>query len=215
MIDLNNMTAEQRRVLAAQIKEQERAEKAQHEADVQAYKDTVDETVKNAFPRLSGIAKKLATNKSEIRGMFDTALQLKEALYGIKSGQLSHTFMDKDGQFRITLGNYTMDNYDDTVHEGIAKVKEFIASLAKDEDSSMLVDAVTKLLAKDQKGNLKASRVLQLQQMAERSGNESFLEGVKIIRDAYKPIESKSYIRAEYKDETGKWVNLPLGMTEA
>lgn len=108
-----------------------------------------------------------------------------------------------------------IDNYDDTVDAGIAKVKEYISSLARDEQSKILVETVLKLLSKDSKGTLKASRVLQLQQMAEKSGNADFIEGVRIIRDAYRPIESKSYVRAEYKSDSGAWVSVPLGMTEA
>jgi len=79
----------------------------------------------------------------------------------------------------------------------------------------MLIETILKLLSKDKKGTLKPSRVLQLEQLGNQLGNEKFLEGVRIIKEAYKPLESKSYIRAEYKDETGSWVNVPLGMTEA
>ena len=72
-----------------------------------------------------------------------------------------------------------------------------------------------KLLAKDQKGSLKPSRVMQLRQMADRSGNPRFIEGVAIIANAYKPTPSKTFIRAEAKDENGAWKSIPLGMTEA
>jgi hypothetical protein len=52
--------------------------------------------------------------------------------------------------------------------------------------------------------------------MAEESGDERLIEGVKIIREAYQPIDSKTYVRAEVKDEkTNAWVTVPLGMTEA
>ena len=56
---------------------------------------------------------------------------------------------------------------------------------------------------------------MQLVKMSEESGNEAFMDGVRIIRDAYKPVVSKYYIRAEFKGENGKWTNVPLGMTEA
>jgi hypothetical protein len=117
--------------------------------------------------------------------------------------------------FRITLGNYETDNYDDTVNVGIEKVKECLKSLAKDSESSLLVEGVLKLLSRDQKGNLKASRVLQLRKMAEQSGNEKFIDGVRIIEDAYSPAVSKTFVKAEYKNEQNEWVAVPLGMTEA
>jgi hypothetical protein len=124
-------------------------------------------------------------------------------------------FTNTKGNKRILLGQYTVDNYDDTVNEGITKVREFIGSLAKDKESGMLVKAILKLLAKDQKGNLKASRVMQLSKMAQESGSEAFIDGVRIIQESYRPIVSKYYVRAEYKNENGKWINVPLGMTEA
>ena len=74
---------------------------------------------------------------------------------------------------------------------------------------------VLKLLAKDQKGNLKASRIIQLRKIAEESGNDRFMEGVRIIEEAYRPAISKQYIRVEIKDANGMWKNIPLGMTEA
>jgi hypothetical protein len=215
MVDITRLNSNERKALMEQLQQQEVEEQRRKEADIATYKTLVDESVKNSFPILVGVSEKLAKNKSEIRDKFRKAIELKQQIYGVKDLQKSHTFTDTDGQFRITLGVYSIDNYDDTVDVGIQLVKEYIGSLAKDKDSKLLVDTIMKLLAKDQKGTLKASRVLQLQQLAEKSGNEKFLEGVKIIRDAYSPIESKTYIKAEYKDETGAWKNLPLGMTES
>ena len=42
-----------------------------------------------------------------------------------------------------------------------------------------------------------------------------FLDGVRIIEQAYRPVQTKTYVRAEYKNEAGAWVAVPLGMTEA
>lgn len=106
-------------------------------------------------------------------------------------------------------------NYRDTVDDGIAIMKDVIVSLAKDNESKILVNAVLKLLSRDKQGNLKASRVLQLRKMAEELGNERFAEGVRIIEESYLADRSKEFVRAEYKNKYGKWVNVPLGMTEA
>ncbi|MGL5913217.1 MAG: DUF3164 family protein, partial [Bacteroidales bacterium] len=139
----------------------------------------------------------------------------KKDLYGIADGQRSNTFTNKKGDKRITLGVYTLDNYRDTVNEGIAMVQECITSLGTDDNSRALVDVVMKLLSKDAKGNLKPSRVLQLRKIASETNNQRLMEGVRIIEEAYQPIESKQYIRAEIKDDATGWITLPLGMTEA
>ena len=71
-----------------------------------------------------------------------------------------------------------------------------------------------RLLSRDQKGTLKASRVLQLRKMAEETGDETFIEGVRIIEESYQPTETKQYIRAEYRDDSGAWKIIPLSVTE-
>jgi hypothetical protein len=210
------MTADEQREFEAfkaakSAEERKRRDKENREA----YKAIVNETIDAIFPDLQEISANLCEKKLKVYQAFEQALVLKREVYGIVPDQQSNMFTNTAGNRRITLGQYTVDNYDDTVNEGIAKVREFIGSLAKDADSNMLVGAILKLLSKDQQGNLKASRVMQLRKMAEESGNDQFIDGVRIIQDAYKPIVSKRYVRAEFKDELGQWKNVPLGMTEA
>jgi hypothetical protein len=124
--------------------------------------------------------------------------------------------MSTDGKTRITLGYYVNDNYNDTANDGIAMIKDYISGLAKDAETQSLVDMVLKLLSKDQKGNLKASRVLQLNAMKDRINDPRFSEGVEIIMNAYEPIASKRFIRVEERDNTeSEWRTLPLSITDA
>lgn len=180
-----------------------------------AYKNLVNETINSIFPTLEIVSGELATKKSMVYNAFHQALVMKQEIYDVKPDQRSNTFTNDEGTHRITLGQYTIDNYDDTVNEGIEKVKKYISSLAKDKESSMLVNGLMKLLSRDQQGNLKASRVMQLRKMAEESQNEVFIDGVKIIEASYRPAVSKYYVKAEKKNEHGAWVIVPLGMTEA
>ena len=147
-------------------------------------------------------------------GNFDAILKMKAEILGLtKDDQRSHTFTNSDSTLRITLGVNCIDGYRDTVEDGIAMVKAYIESLATDDKSKVLVSAVLRLLSRDGQGNLKASRVLQLRKMAEESGDERFIEGVKIIEESYQPTVTKRYIRAEYKDSKNAWRYIPLDMT--
>ena len=94
-------------------------------------------------------------------------------------------------------------------------MKEYISSLANDEKTEALVNMVFRLLARDAKGTLKASRIVQLRKVAQDTGDERFLEGVRIIEESYQPEVSKQFIRAEVKNENGMWKPIPLGMTES
>ena len=180
------------------------------------YRALVDDEIEAAIPVLQNVSQDLAQVKSTVMENFRTILRMKSEVLGLgKDDQRSHTFTNSEGDKRITLGIYTTDGYRDTVDDGIRMVKEYIESLVDDEKSKMLVHAVLKLLSKDSKGTLKASRVIQLRKMADESGAGQFIEGVRIIEESYLPIISKQFIRAEVKDESGAWRTIPLGMTEA
>lgn len=210
------MSAEERKeyeAFKAAKAKQEAAKKARQ--DREAYRQLVDETIEAVFPGLEELSGMLSTRKKEVYERFQQALLLKAEIFNGVADNRSNTFTDKECKRRITLGQYEIDGYDDTVNEGIAKVKDFIGSLAKDDNSRLLVSAVMKLLTKDKKGNLKASRVMQLRKMAEDSGSEQFLDGVRIIEEAYRPTVSKFYVRAERKLDNGEWVSVPLGITES
>ena len=161
------------------------------------------------------MSQQIAAVKSTVYGNFAEVLKMKAEVMGLtQDGQKSHTFTNSKGDKRITLGVNTVDGYRDTVEDGITMVQQYIQSLAIDENSRALVKTVLRLLSRDQQGNIKASRVLQLRRMAEETGNDQFIEGVRIIEESYQPATTKQYIRAEYKDEKGIWRNVPLSVTD-
>lgn len=200
--------------------QQAKARKAAEEkakADREMYRQMVDEEIENSIPVLLGISEEIKESKQKVLDNFKAILAMKSDLFKTKmrNDQRSHTFTNSAGDKRITLGVYVTDGYRDTVEDGIAIVKEYIASLANDEKTQALVNMVFRLLSRDAKGTLKASRIVQLRKIAMDTGNARFLEGVQIIEEAYQPAVSKQFIRAEVKDENGTWRSVPLGMTES
>ena len=203
-----------------EFQEFQKARKAKEEAALveqrkEEYKVMVDASIYNAYERLILVSKNLAEMKQKVLADFTNAIAMKQELFGVKTDQKSHTFTNDKSTVRITVGNYTSDGYRDTVNEGIEIVRAVVSSMARDAESSALVDAIMRLMSKDKAGSLKASKVIQLRQMAEKLNNQRLIEGVKIIEDAYLPQISKIFIRCEYKDENNAWQNLPLGITEA
>lgn len=214
------MTPEEKAVWEASKK---RAAKKEQRKQLQ---ELVDAEMNNAVSELMGCRDTLKRVKSKIFADFDTIMKLRREINEDDNPesdeQFSFTFTSSDGLQRLRIGYNMNDNYLMQVEDGIGKVREYLQSLAKDEASGRLVDAVMRLLARDQKGNLKASRVLQLSKMAEESGDETFKEGMTIIRDAYSPTPGKTYIRCQVKttqtaeDGTTKseWTDVGLSMAE-
>lgn len=211
------MTAEEKQEYDAfKAAQAEKKAKEQAKRDREAYKELVDETIEEAIMRLQAVSHHIKTDKQNVLNDFRRVIDMKsEVLKLKKDGQRSDTFTNSAGDKRITVGVYVTDGYRDTVEDGIAIVKEYIEGLASDAKTQSLVKMVFRLLARDAKGTLKASRVVQLRKIAEETGSDRFMEGVQIIEEAYQPAISKQFIRAEVKDENGAWTNIPLGMTEA
>lgn len=212
------MTAEEKAEFEAF--QQAKAKKAAEEkakADREMYKLMVDDEIEHSIPVLLGISEEIKESKQQVLDNFKTILEMKSDLFKtkVRDDQRSHTFTNSRGDKRITLGVYVTDGYRDTVEDGIAIVKEYIASLANDEKTQALVNMVFRLLSRDAKGTLKASRIVQLRKVAEDTGDARFLEGVRIIEESYQPEVSKQFIRAEVKDKNGMWKPIPLGMTES
>lgn len=212
------MTEQERAEFEAfQAQKAKKAAEEKAKADREQYKQLVDEEIERSIPVLQSISEQIKDSKQAVLDNFKTILEMKGEIFKtkVKDDQRSHTFTNSEGNKRITLGVYVTDGYRDTVKEGIDMVEDYISGLANDEKTQALVSMVLRLLARDAKGTLKASRIIQLRKIADEMGAEEMLQGVKIIEEAYQPAVSKQFIRAEVKTEGGMWNPIPLGMTES
>lgn len=206
-INIKDMTPEERKAMLMALQAEEDGEKKKRNE----YKELVKETVTRNFEEVKKISESLSKLKKVVFEDFSTILSMKAELYGIRENQQSHTFTTDEG-VTIIIGHRIIDTFDDTVHTGIAKVRQYIQGVASGEkkEVEMMLDL---LLKKDKNGNMKANRVLELKKIAEKINDYDFLDGVKIIEGAYKPAKSSTFIEAYYKDEHGKKVSIPLSIS--
>lgn len=207
------MTREQREELKAQLEAEEKKEAARIEAEREAYKQLVDTTVEKCVKKLQMLSSEMMRLKQEVFQEFDAVVKMKDELFKVKIDRKSNTFTTSDGRMTLTLGSRTNEGWDDSVEAGIAKVKEYLGTLAKDENSAVLVETVMGLLAKDRKGTLKANKVLELERLAVKTQDKEFLDGISIIKNAYRPVPTCQYISVETKDDKGNAVSLPLSLS--
>ena len=208
---MESTTMDLSKLSAADLKAELQRRESQKDADRTAYKELVEQTVPKAIFKLCTASEIMSNAKTEAFQFFENVLELKAEVYGIKDKQMSHTF--SDGKSEITIGYRINDGWDDTVNAGVAKVEKFISSLAKDKETAALVSIVFNLLKKDAKGNLKGSRVLELQKLTKDFNDEEFTDGVNIIAESYKPVRSVWFIDAALIGEDGKKTNIPLSMS--
>ena len=203
--------------LAAFRAYQARIQRDQRDKELRdTYAQLVDDEIDAATDMLTQLSTDMATIKETVMSNFRSVIDMKTETLGLSKpqGQYTHTFTNSDSTRRITLGNYTIDSYRDTVEDGIQLVTTYIQSLARDQDSQALVKAVMQLLSRNSKGQIKASRVLQLRKIAEEVGDPQFIRGVQIIQDSYQPEISRSFVRLEVKDpSTQTWTIVPLNIS--
>ena len=219
--NFDNLSPEEKEQLAREAfksKEKEFAKRAQDEQKAH-YKLLVDETIEKAVESVGELNIKMTIVKKQIFNDFDTVIALKNELYTgqkwLKTDRVTNTFTNQEGNKRVTVGYHTNDNYLDTYTEGVKLVEEYISSLATDENGQKLADMVKVLLSERGKGGqLKAQNVLRLQRMANDSKNETFIEGMRIISDAYSPTKSKQFVKVEIKGEHNEWVTVSTNMTD-
>ena len=210
-VNLADLTAAQKKQLAQEAIAEEKQAKENKNAQRDAYKQLVEETVPKAIFKLGFVSEMLSNAKKETFQFFEDILTLKNEVYGMKETQRSHTFAAEGSE--ITIGYRINDGWDDTVNIGIDKVRTFLQSLSTSDATAMLVDTVFDLLKKDAKGNLKGSRVLELQKMTDRFKNDEFTDGVDIISKAFRPVRSSWFIDAYHVSESGVKTSIPLNMS--
>jgi hypothetical protein len=212
-IDLTKLSREAKERLLSELETEKQAERERIREDRETFKQLKDEAIREVFGRLRELSGQILTAKRTVFTRFDTIRGMKDDLFKTRSDRNTDTYTTEDGRISMKLGHRVYEGWDDTVEVGIQKVRNYLKTLARDENSANLVETVMSLLSRDRKGNLKATKVLELEKLAKKSGDSDFMDGLTIIKEAYRPVPSCQFIEVKYKDEKGREQALPLSIS--
>lgn len=212
-VDLSKLTPEQKEQLRREFEEEEKAAEFLKEEERKVYKELASKSVDDAFDSILSASTALSLLKGDVYKTFWTLVNTKIELYDVNDTQQSHTWTNPAGDRRITIGFRVYDRWDDTANVGIAKIKDYLGGLAKDKESAKIMSIVNSLLKKDDKGNLKPSRVLELIALKKEIDDPLFTDGVGIIEKSHFLEKSRYYIAAEWQDDDQKWNGVPLSVS--
>ena len=212
-VDLNQLTPAQMAEVAKQYAREQKAKRQAMKAQRDMYKDLPSETTKDLLKPLVGLSKHILNIKKMVFDNYQTIIEMKEEIYGVKEGQQSHTFTDAKGTISIKIGYRVTDAYDDTFSAGIQKVNNYMTRLAGTPEIDKAMKMIGYLLKTDTKGNLKPSRVLDLRQYANEVQDDELNDGVHIIEESYRPVKSCQFVEVKFKDSSNKWHSLPLSIS--
>ncbi|MDD3040919.1 DUF3164 family protein [Bacteroides sp.] len=212
-MDISKLSKEEKAAIKAQLEAEERNEKERVARERENYKQLEDVTVREEVKELMKLSSLMMEAKDRVFKAIGAVTDMQEELFKVRINRKSRTYNTMDGSMKITLGVRTNDGWDDTAQVGVEKVMAYLRTMAKDENSADLVDTVMGLLSKDKKGNMKLSSILQLERKADKSHDPEFIDGIRIIKDAYRPVDTCAFIEASMRDENGKERGIPLSMS--
>ena len=212
-MDIKKMSKEERAALKAQLEAEERAEESKVQKERKAYVAKKDKFIERNFRLLSKLSDNMLKLKQVIFEESEELDKIQQGIFKVKLDRKSRTLTHSNGRITIKVGNRMNDGWDDKVEIGIEKVREYLASLATDEKSKRLVDTITRLLARDQKGTLRANKILELKKLANEEKDATFLEGIRIIEESYMPVPTCQFIEVKYRDDNDKEHSLPLSIS--
>lgn len=197
--------------LLEKLEAKKKAISARRKTEIDNYNQLKDETVEKVFARLQRLSIEMENAKQEMLKEFAALQQMKCELYDVPEKQVSHNWTTSDGLKTIITGFNCIDRWDDTAKIGIEKINMWLESQVSNENKNF-VSIIRDLLKPNREGELKANRILDLQNQAEKIGDAELLNAVTIIREAHRPDRTSSYIKAKYRDGDGttKWVGLSM-----
>jgi predicted RND superfamily exporter protein len=209
-MDLTQITQEQRDAIFKEELNKKRIQELKTEGDRKTWKEMAAEQADTFGDDLFEISETLITAKAKTFSFFSDILKLKIELFG-GSEQKSHTISGK--KYKIQLGRNTIDGHDDTMQSGIEKCEKFLESLIKSEANKEIIIILKGLLKSDRDKKMDSKRILELTKFANELNNPEFLDGVKIIQDAYERSMTSYFVKLESKNEQGAWANIPLSFS--
>lgn len=204
-IDIAQLTPEQKKALADQLAQEEKAKKQKKADDKKLMKNMENEVV---LSQIDFFIDKRQDLESRIENLFkniEPVIELRAEVFGNdKRAQDSHTFTLDDGSASVKVGWNVRPSFNGTEAEGIVKVKNYMASLAGESDNEkILMDFLNIALKTDSQGNYDPKKVRELNQMRDRANSELFNEGMDIIMDAMIDIRTSRYARGYKMTDLG------------
>lgn len=196
-INLKDLTPEQKKSLAMELKAAEKAEKEAKAKNKEVLKALENETTEKHVNYFVFSRNDIEKGIIELFKDLDPIIDLRCEVYGNKKReQDSHTLTLDDGSASIKTGWNVKPSFNGTESEGLVKIKEFMASLAGESDNEkLLMDFLNIALKTDDQGNYNPKKVRELNTMRNRANSDLFNDGMDIVNDAIIDIQTSRFVR--------------------
>lgn len=160
-----------------------------------------------------GRAKSLHTFMKEVKAViFDSIasfIDLSVEQYDVKLGgkKGNTTLFSFDGKYKIQYVISEYMQFDERIHAAKKLIDECLTEWTQ-ESRTELKTLINQAFNVDKQGKLSTSKILALRRY--KIEDARWREAMDAIGDSLQVIDSKSYIRVYERDDSGKYVQLPL-----
>jgi hypothetical protein len=207
--DITKMSAAE---LKAALKKKQADETAAAKAKRKAYDTLRDEFIASVFSKFEAVQAELGAFKAEAVKL---GLELHDKMYEAygrekREGIDHYTLTSDDGTKKVVIQRDWLCRYDETVEVGIGMIKEVVRDKFEPRNKGMYA-VIDGLLLKGNEGDYDERMVAKLRKHADAFDNDPrFFEALDIITRAYKPVESRLYLRVYRKTEAGAWEDISV-----
>lgn len=195
-VKLADLSPEEKRALLKEAAAEEKANKAKKAENTETYKQLSAEFVNR---NINIFAHRQIAIEDDIQNLFkdyESIVDIKAMVYGDKvRDQDTHTSTLSDGSASITIGHNVSIGFDGTEKIGVEGIKEYISTLADDDENTTKLTKMVNILLKPNKlGMLNPSSIVQLNGLRADLNSEKFNENLDIIEKAQIRIKSTMFV---------------------
>ncbi|MCZ2084134.1 MAG: hypothetical protein LC112_07650 [Flavobacteriales bacterium] len=218
-INLKDLTAEQKRELAQQLKADQKIEKQKREGDLQTFKNLSKDFVNDNIDPLVHHHEITGALIEKLWNDYKPLQKIKSEVYGVKvNEQDSQTSTLEDGSASITIGYNVSIGFDGTESAGVAKIMEVIKDLSdeNDDDKKKKLAKIAETFLQPNKKTqmLNPAKIIELSKLKADFDDERFDEGLEIIFDAQQRRQNSMYVSGwKFVEVKGKPVKLEFRFT--
>lgn len=208
-LNLDNLTDEQIEMLEGQLATRKENTRLARERERNAYESLVDDTVRNRCIAAINFQQTMLEFKeqslNDVTALYSSLLEYSNRHKSDSKGNF--TLDTKDKLFRIIYRNAILMDFDERAAQGKSHVLSFVNKRYDgDEETRDLILA----LLDESAGKLNARDVNRLIKMEARFNDENWNQGIALLKESYKEVDTKSYIRFYKKDSQGQYKQISL-----
>ncbi len=210
MKKVEELTAEELEALLEKKRKQERQRLLREQ---KAYEEARDKAIEEAVTERKKLQELVRANNKHLHELMEKQ-QEKLNEYGRirKNSKGGFSITHSNNQMRITRTRSTQPTWDERSQKAVELIKDFLIDTVKKRDQKTFT-LLMEFIAKNEKGDLEYSKVMNLLHNEELYDDPRWKEGLRLIRESFSNDFKGFGYEVKVKDEKGKWKPIHINET--